>query len=150
LQEKFQRLKKLKNGSNRGGVKMEEKCLCEPTEILIFSCSGSSNVGQIANGTSIKLTQAGIGKFFCLAGIGGHVSGMIESTKAGKMLVAIDGCQVACAKKTLEHAGFNINEYVQVTELGIEKDHDLDPTSPDVDKVTAYLTPRILKKRGQT
>ena len=74
---------------------------------------------------------------------------MIESSKAGKMLVAIDGCSVACAKKTLEHAGFNIHEYVQVTDLGIEKNHDLDPISPDVDKVTAYLTPRILKRKGQ-
>jgi uncharacterized metal-binding protein len=127
---------------------MEEKCLCEPTEILIFSCSGSSNVGQIANGASIKLTQTGMGKFFCLAGIGGHVSGMIESTKAGKMLVAIDGCSVACAKKTLEHAGFNIDEYVQVTELGIEKNHNLDLNLCDMEKVADHLVSRISKRRG--
>jgi uncharacterized metal-binding protein len=127
---------------------MEEKCLCEPTEILIFSCSGSSNVGQIANGASIKLTQTGMGKFFCLAGIGGHVSGMIESTKAGKMLVAIDGCPVACAKKTLEHAGFNIDEYVQVTELGIEKNHNLDLNLCDMEKVADHLVSRISKRRG--
>jgi len=127
---------------------MEEKCLCEPSEILIFPCSGSSNVGQIANGAGVKLTQEGMGKFFCLAGIGGHVSGMIESTKAGKMLVAIDGCSVACAKKTLEHAGFNIDEYVQVTELGIEKNPDLNPLRPDVDKVTQYLSAQISKRRG--
>jgi len=128
---------------------MEDKCLCEPSEILIFPCSGGSNVGQIANQAGVKLTQDGIGNFFCLAGIGGHASGMIESTKAGKVIVAIDSCPVACAKKTLEHAGFNIDEYVQVTEIGIEKNHDLDPISPDVDKVTAYLTPRILKRKGQ-
>ncbi len=73
----------------------------------------------------MTLTQSRMGRFFCLAGIGGYVSGMIESTKAGKVLVAIDGCPVACAKKTLEHAGFSINEYVQVTDLGIEKNHDL-------------------------
>ena len=28
------------------------------------------------------------------------------------MLIAIDGCPVACAKKTLEHAGFNLDEYI--------------------------------------
>jgi uncharacterized metal-binding protein len=83
-----------------------------------------------------------------LAGIGGHVSGMIESTKAGKMLVAVDGCQVACAKKTLEHAGFNIDEYVQVTELGIEKDHNLDLNPSNVEKVADYLISRISKRRG--
>ena len=127
----------------------EEKCLCQFTEILIFLCLGGSNVGQIANEVGVTLTQTGFGKIFCLAGIGGHVSGMIESTKAGKMLVAIDGCPVACAKKTLEHAGFDIDEYVQVTDLGIEKNHDLNPISPDIDKVTAYLTLRILRKEGQ-
>ena len=100
---------------------MEDKCLCEPTEILIFSCSGGSNVGQIANQAGVKLTQDGIGRFFCLAGIGGHVSGMIESTKGGKMLIAIDGCPVACAKKTLEHTGFNIDEYVEITSMGIAR-----------------------------
>ncbi|MGD0916396.1 MAG: putative zinc-binding protein, partial [Thermodesulfobacteriota bacterium] len=38
---------------------MEERCLCEPTEILIFSCSGASNVGQIANQAGVRLTQNG-------------------------------------------------------------------------------------------
>jgi uncharacterized metal-binding protein len=131
----------------KGGV-MEEKCLCEPSEILIFPCSGGSNVGQIANQTGVKLTQNGMGRFFCLAGIGGHVSGMIESTKAGKMLVAIDGCSVACAKKTLEHAGFNVDEYVQVTDLGIEKNHNFDLNVSDVEKVTNHLASRISKRRG--
>jgi len=127
---------------------MEEKCLCEPTEILIFPCSGGSNVGQIANHAGVKLTQDGMGRFFCLAGIGGHVSGMIESTKAGKVIVAIDGCPVACAKKTLEHAGFNIDEYVEITSMGIEKNHDLNPLIPDVDKVAQYLSTQISKRRG--
>jgi uncharacterized metal-binding protein len=127
---------------------MEEKCSCEPTEILIFPCSGGSNVGQIANQAGVKLTQDGLGKFFCLAGIGGHVSGMIESTKAGKVIVAIDGCPVACAKKTLEHAGFNIDEYVELTSLGIEKNPNLNPIITDVEKVTQYLSAQISKRRG--
>jgi len=126
---------------------MEDKCLCEPTEILIFSCSGGSNVGQIANQAGVKLTQDGIGRFFCLAGIGGHVSGMIESTKGGKMLIAIDGCPVACAKKTLEHTGFNIDEYVEITSMGIEKNHDLNLNASDVEKVTNHLVSRISKRR---
>jgi uncharacterized metal-binding protein len=127
---------------------MEEKCLCQPTEILIFPCSGGSNVGQIANGAGIKLTQSGMGKFFCLAGIGGHISGMVESTKAGKMLVAIDGCSVACAKKKLEHAGFNIDEYVQVTDLGIEKNPNLNPNPSEVGMVADRLSSLISKRRG--
>jgi uncharacterized metal-binding protein len=127
---------------------MEEKCLCEPSEILIFPCSGGSNVGQIANQAGVKLTQSGLGNIFCLAGIGGHVSGMIESTKAGKVIVAIDGCPVACAKKTLEHAGFNIDEYIQVTDLGIEKNHDFSLNPSEVKKVTDHIASRINRRKG--
>ena len=126
---------------------MEERCLCEPNEILIFSCAGSSNVGQIANQAAVRLAQEGIGRYFCLAGIGGHVSGMIESTKAGKMLIAIDGCPVACAKKTLEHAGFNIDEYVQVTELGIEKNHEFSLAPPTLGKSPSHGISRFEKER---
>ncbi len=127
---------------------MEDKCLCEPSEILIFPCSGGSNVGQIANQSGVKLTQEGYGNIFCLAGIGGHVSGMIESTKAGKIIVTIDGCPVACAKKTLEHAGFNIDEYVEITSMGIEKNHDFNLNQADVQKVVHHLSSRITKRRG--
>jgi uncharacterized metal-binding protein len=66
----------------------------------------------------------------------------------GKVIVAIDGCPVACAKKTLEHAGFNIDEYVQVTDLGIEKSHNFDLNPSEVGKVTDYLASHISKRRG--
>ena len=127
---------------------MEEKCSCESSEILIFSCAGSSNVGQIANQAAIKLAQGGVGRYFCLAGIGGHVSGMIESTKAGKMLIAIDGCPVACAKKTLEHAGFQIDEYVQTTDLGIEKNHEYSLDPANVGRVSDHIASLVSKRRG--
>jgi uncharacterized metal-binding protein len=131
-----------------GDSDMASKCLCEPADILIFSCSGASNVGQIANHAAVRLSRNGVGKYFCLAGIGGHVSGMIESTKSGKMIAAIDGCPVACAKKTLEHAGFTVDEHVQVTGLGIAKNHDHDLAAPDIDKVANHLTGRIAERRG--
>jgi uncharacterized metal-binding protein len=127
---------------------MEERCLCESNDILIFSCAGSSNVGQIANQVAVRLAQEGTGRYFCLAGIGGHVSGMIESTKAGKMLIAIDGCPVGCGKKTLEHAGFKIDEYVQVTELGIEKNHEFSLAPSDVGKVSHHVASLVSKRRG--
>jgi uncharacterized metal-binding protein len=127
---------------------MDEKCLCEQNEILIFSCAGSSNVGQIANQAAIRLAQDGVGRYFCLAGIGGHVPGMIESTRAGKLIVAIDGCPVACATKTLEHAGFQVGERVRVADLGIEKNHDLNLDASGVEKVRSHLASRISKKRG--
>jgi uncharacterized metal-binding protein len=98
-----------------------EKCACEPSEVLFFPCSGGSNCGQVAHYAAVELHKAGRGKLFCLAGIGGHVKGLIESAKAAKVLVAIDGCPALCAKKTLDHAELPPQIHLVVTELGIEK-----------------------------
>ncbi len=46
------------------------------------------------------------------------------------------------------HAGFNIDEYVEITSMGIEKNHDLNPPAPDVEKVTNHLASRISERRG--
>jgi len=99
----------------------DNKCNCKPTEILIFPCSGGSNVGQIANEAAKDLTALGHGKMYCLAGIGGKVSGIVESTKAAERIIAVDGRPVYCAKKTLEQAGFTPDVHVVVSDLGIDK-----------------------------
>ena len=100
---------------------MTEKCACEPAEVLLFPCSGGSNCGRIADRAAAELHSAGRGRLFCLAGLGGHVKGLIESAKAAKVLVAIDGCPLACARKTLEHAEFVPDVHLVVSDLGIEK-----------------------------
>jgi len=123
----------------------EDKCLCEPTEILIFPCSGGSNVGQIANDAAKKLTTQGVGKMYCLAGLGGHVSGLIESTKAAKRIIAIDGCPVHCAKKTVEHAGFKPDVHVVVTDLGIQKRLDFKIENDEIKKVTDEVSKKLRK-----
>lgn len=117
----------------------KKSCICQPTEVLIFPCSGGSNVGQIANEAAKQLTNQGVGKMYCLAGIGGHISGIVESTKAAKKIVAIDGCLVACACKTLEHAGFKIDEHAIVTELGITKKSGYATDNDDIQKIVEKL-----------
>lgn len=110
-------------------------CSCETTEILIFPCSGASNVGQIANQAAVELTKEKVGKMFCLAGIGGHVESFIESTRGAKRIVAIDGCPQYCAKKTLEHTGLTITDYIVVSKEGIKKSHDFDLPAEDTRKI---------------
>jgi len=58
---------------------------------------------------------------FCLAGIGGRVSGIMVSTQSAQSILAIDGCPLDCARKTLEEAGFTEFEHVRLTDLGMEK-----------------------------
>ena len=89
----------------------------------ITALSGGSNCGQITNQVAIKLDEEGVGHIYCLAGIAAHIDGMVESAKGAKRIVALDGCQVACAKKAIEHAGLKVTDWICVTEEGIAKNH---------------------------
>src|SRR4030042_5419730 len=98
----------------------ENNCMCQEAGVLIFPCSGGSDVGELSDRVARKMAQCGQAKMFCLAGIGAHIPGMIESTKAAKKSIAIDGCQVLCSKKILEHAGFNPISF-NLKDMGFEK-----------------------------
>ena len=101
-------------------------CCCTADNTMVMACSGGSNVGQMTNESAKRLDQAGIAKFFCMAGVGGQVSGIIESCKSVDKLLVIDGCSVACAKKMMDLAGLQDYEYLVVTDLDIEKKHVFD------------------------
>lgn len=94
---------------------------CTGGEKLIFACSGAADVGAISDQAARKLTRDGKGKMFCLTGVGGRVPGIIDKTRAAVRVLAIDGCSLDCAKKTLEQAGFTGFAHVRVTDLGMEK-----------------------------
>jgi len=97
------------------------KCGCSSAPTLIFPCSGAADVGEISDRTARKLTRDGVGKMFCLAGIGGHAETILTTTEAAGAILVIDGCPVDCAKKTLEHAEFERFNHVRVTDLGCVK-----------------------------
>lgn len=98
----------------------QEQC-CSVSPKLIFACSGCVDVGEIADRAARKMTKEGIGKMFCLAGIGGRIEPIIQQTKAASKILAIDGCQMDCVKNCLEQAGFGQFEHLRVTNLGMEK-----------------------------
>jgi len=122
---------------------MVKKCLCEAEEVLIFTCAGASNCGQIANQAAIQLTEEGIGTLYCLAGIGAHDSVMIDATKAAKRVVAIDGCSTACAKKTLEHAGLIVTDHIDITKEGIEKVHSFKFSLEDISSIAVKVEEKL-------
>jgi uncharacterized metal-binding protein len=110
---------------------MAEDCCVPGGNVMILACSGGSNVGQLANQAAVELTREGFGKMYCLAGVGGLLSGFVQSAKDVPEMVAIDGCAVGCAKAILENADMPLKGYVIVTELGIKKNHDFDLKEKD-------------------
>ena len=60
---------------------------------------------------------------FCLAGIGGRVSGIMKTTESADKILAIDGCPLNCVKDCLQQAGFKKFDHLQLADLGLEKGH---------------------------
>ena len=96
-------------------------CVCAPASKLIFACSGAADVGAVADQAARKLTKDGAGKMYCLAGVGGRVPGIIATTQSAARILAIDGCPLNCVKGTLQQAGFQKFEHLQLADLGMEK-----------------------------
>ncbi|MGB9643292.1 MAG: putative zinc-binding protein [Candidatus Ratteibacteria bacterium] len=99
---------------------MKKKCCCGGPSILLFPCAGGSDVGALTDRVARKLTQDGWGRIYCLAGVAAHLSSLLESAKAAKKVVAIDGCPTLCATKALIHAGFQPIG-ISLKELGFMK-----------------------------
>jgi len=93
----------------------ELTCDCRTEEIIFLPCAGGSNCGQLINRVAVKLDEEGVGRIYCLVGIGAHVDGMVESARGAKRIVALGGCTVACARKTIEYAGLPVTDWVCVT-----------------------------------
>jgi uncharacterized metal-binding protein len=97
------------------------ECSCGDSLKLIFPCSGASDVGELTDRAARKLTADGVGKMYCLAGIGGRLDVIMETTKAATKILAIDGCKLDCARRTLRQAGFSNFEHIRLNDLGLEK-----------------------------
>ena len=97
------------------------KCACSKAPKLIFPCSGASDVGELSDRTGRRLTKLGLGKMYCLAGIGGEVNDILVNTRAADKILAIDGCKLDCAKMTLEKAGFTAFDHIRLENEGFKK-----------------------------
>jgi len=106
-----------------------------PAVRLVFACSGAADVGHIADLAARKLTQEGVGRMYCLAGVGGRVPAILETTRTATAILAIDGCPQECAKKSLEQAGFKSFRHLQLQDLGLTKGNH-PPTAERVEIVT--------------
>lgn len=98
-----------------------KSCACNSAPKLIFACSGAADVGEISDRATRKLMKDGDGKMFCLAGVGGRVSGIMKSTESASKVLVIDGCPLSCARHCMEEAGFNEFEYMNLADIGLAK-----------------------------
>ena len=104
---------------------MTEKNVCSCGAIrynLAFACSGSADVGAIADQAARKLSKEKTASICCTAAIAAEIPEILEKATFASKMIVIDGCEKACARKILEQGGFTDLAYVELGMLGLEKD----------------------------
>jgi len=118
------------------------KCLCEGSTRLIFSCSGAADVGALADQAVRKISAEGVASMYCLAGLGGKVPGIVATTRAADEILAVDGCPLDCARKTLQEAGIENFGHLRITDMGFSKGSS-PVTAESVEILCAQLRKKI-------
>jgi uncharacterized metal-binding protein len=96
-------------------------CCATKAPRVLFPCSGAADTGEISDRVARQLARGGLGRMFCLAGVGGRVPFILDNMGAVGEIWAIDGCKEDCARHTLELAGFTVTRHLRVTDCGFEK-----------------------------
>ena len=92
---------------------------------LIYSCSGCSNVAQLANDIAVKINSEEIAEMSCIAGIGGNVKPLVKKAKEGRKIIVIDGCALQCAKACLKNINIEPNEHIILTDYNFKKKNNV-------------------------
>lgn len=101
-------------------IKINEQIDSQETPI-VYSCSGCSNLAQMAHNISLNLDGDGIAEMSCASGVVGKVGPIIDLAHSGRPIIAIDGCDLSCTKSCLEAGGLTADYYYKISDLGFEK-----------------------------
>ncbi|PKG85852.1 zinc-binding protein [Colwellia sp. 75C3] len=88
---------------------------------IVYSCSGCSNLAQMAHNISLTLDGDGIADMSCISGVVGNVKPIMELAKSGRTIIAIDGCELGCTKACLDKSGIKTDHYFKISDLGFDK-----------------------------
>ena len=106
---------------------------------LVYSCSGCSNVAQLANSLALRLDRACLAEMSCIAGVGGHVPALVNKAKAGRLIVALDGCPLHCVKGCLAQHGLKPDVHLTLSEFGVRKRYGEECNESVADAVFAEI-----------
>ncbi|HAB53660.1 MAG: zinc-binding protein [Stygiobacter sp. RIFOXYA12_FULL_38_9] len=101
---------------------------------LVYSCSGCSNIAQLANDVAVKMDRAGLAEMSCIAGVGGNVKPLVKLAQSGRRIIAIDGCVLKCAKSCLNNVGVEPDVHYVLTDYGMKKEYHKDYNDEIVDE----------------
>ncbi len=106
---------------------------------LVYSCSGCSNIAQLANQVAIELDRNQIAEMSCIAGVGGGVKSIVKRAKSGRKIISLDGCPLHCVKSCLSQHQIDSTRHYTLTEFGIKKRFHMDFSPSDVGRVKSRV-----------
>lgn len=99
---------------------------------LVYSCSGCSNIAQLANQVALELDREETAEMSCIAGVGGGVKSLVKQAQNANLIIALDGCALHCVKNCLEQHGVSTAHHHTLTDYGIKKRKHFDFNQSDV------------------
>lgn len=90
---------------------------------LVYSCSGCSNLAQMANQIAINLDRSKQAEMSCIAGVGGKIPHLVKLAKSERPILAIDGCPLACTQQCLALHHVKPTYRLILSELGFKKQY---------------------------
>jgi uncharacterized metal-binding protein len=96
---------------------------------LVYACSGCSSAAQLANHVALQLDRRGVAEMSCIAGVGGDVPHLLKIMRAGRPIIALDGCPLVCVQSCLARHGIRADRQYQLQQYGVKKrqGEDFDP-----------------------
>jgi uncharacterized metal-binding protein len=88
---------------------------------IVYSCSGCSDAGELADRVARELNKRGVCEMSCLAGVGGRVKPLLMKAQRAQEIVVIDGCPLNCARHTLLNAGITEFQHIALQTFGQRK-----------------------------
>ncbi|MCK9534408.1 MAG: zinc-binding protein [Pseudomonas sp.] len=114
---------------------------------LIYSCSGCSNVAQLANTLAVRIDRAGLAEMSCIAGVGGDVKPLVKKAQSARPILVIDGCHLHCAKACLARHQVQADVHITLSDFGLRKRYGEDCTPAEADALFAELSSIIASDR---
>ena len=114
---------------------------------LVYSCSGCSSAAQLANHVALQLDRSGVAEMSCVAGIGGDVPSLLKLAHAGRAIVALDGCPLACVKHCLARHGLVATQHYLLNQYGVKKRYHADFDHAEAQAIVARVTADLQARR---
>jgi uncharacterized metal-binding protein len=87
-------------------------------KVIVYACSGASNLGQLANEIALRLDRLGLAELACATEV---AAGDGNNQGAGKPVLAISGCASGCCAAMLEQHGIEASRSIVLAERGVAK-----------------------------